>query len=203
MGGYGSGRQSHRRVIEDRKKIDVLWMKRQNCLDAGNAGSLYWSINGEQVGSIQYRSHEHYLQLIYKVSRYQEEAQDIDMKVPLEWVECRFGGRRPYFICPNRRCQKRVQFLYDGFPYFLCRHCLELAYHSQRQTDDDRAASQADKIRKKVGAEQGILNGPVWQKPKGMHWKTFRRLQEKEAHYSDKALRLMAQRFDIDPYNWP
>ena len=50
-----------------------------------------------------------------------------------------------------------------------------MAYPSQRETWDDRAARKADRIRDKLGWEPGILNGNGW-KPKGMHWNTFERL---------------------------
>ena len=43
---------------------------------------------------------------------------------------------------------------------------------------DSRATRQADKLRDRLGWIPGILhgNGP---KPKGMHWRTFERLQAK------------------------
>jgi hypothetical protein len=67
-----------------------------------------------------------------------------------------------------------VAILYGG-DYFVCRHCSQLAYPSQRETYDDRAARQAERIRERLGWVPGILNGKGW-KPKGMHWRTFKRL---------------------------
>ena len=40
----------------------------------------------------------------------------------------------------------------------------------------DRASSRADKLRKRLGWEAGILNGDGG-KPKGMHWKTYLRIK--------------------------
>ena len=40
----------------------------------------------------------------------------------------------------------------------------------------DRASSRADKLRKRLGWEAGILNGDGG-KPKGMHWKTYQRIK--------------------------
>jgi hypothetical protein len=57
-----------------------------------------------------------------------------------------------------------------------CRHYYKLAYASQRETGDDRAARRADRIRDRLGWEAGILNGDG-DKPKGMHWRTFNRLR--------------------------
>jgi len=94
--------------------------------------------------------------------------------VNLDWTNCKFGGRRPWFLCPATGCGKRVAILYDGV-IFACRHCHQLAYASQRETGYDRMARRADRIRTKLGWEPGILNGKGLR-PKGMHWKTFERL---------------------------
>jgi hypothetical protein len=37
---------------------------------------------------------------------------------------------------------------------------------------------KARKIRQKLGASMNLLE-PIWQKPKGMHWRTFERLRYK------------------------
>jgi hypothetical protein len=75
-------------------------------------------------------------------------------------------------------CGRRVAILYGG-GIFACRHCHQLAYSSQRETFDDRAARRADKIRERLAWEPGILNGRGWKKPKGMHWHTFEKLTAK------------------------
>ena len=65
--------------------------------------------------------------------------------------------------------------IYGAGRLFACRHCKGLAYASQRESDDDRAARRAERIRKRLGWIPGFLNGPEG-KPKGMHWRTFNRL---------------------------
>ena len=50
-------------------------------------------------------------------------------------------------------------------------------YRTQREQAHDRACSKADKLRDRLQWEPGILNGNGW-KPKGMHWRTFERLQK-------------------------
>ncbi|CZG10327.1 TPA: hypothetical protein JBE46_02375 [Legionella pneumophila subsp. pneumophila] len=67
----------------------------------------------------------------------------------LNWTPCRFGGERPWFICPAKGCQRRVAILYSGSIY-ACRHCHQLAYTSQREADYDRALRQAEKIRGEI-----------------------------------------------------
>ena len=39
-----------------------------------------------------------------------------------------------------------------------------------------RASTKANKLRKRLGWQAGILNGDG-NKPKGMHWKTYQRLK--------------------------
>jgi hypothetical protein len=51
-----------------------------------------------------------------------------------------------------------------------------VAYRTQRDQAYDRASSRADRIRNRLGREPGILND-AGGKPKGMHWRTFERLQ--------------------------
>lgn len=76
---------------------------------------------------------------------------------------------------------------------FACRQCHRLAYRSQREADDDRAIRRADTIRRRLGWEPGILNGNGL-KPKGMHWRTFERLQRGHDAHVNAALVGMAAR---------
>jgi hypothetical protein len=96
------------------------------------------------------------------------------------WMPCRFGGARPYFVCPGIAggiaCCRRVAKLYAGGRYFLCRHCYQLAYASQREDRYDRASRRANNIRRRLGGEPGTASAfPA--RPKGMHRQTYERLQ--------------------------
>jgi hypothetical protein len=82
-----------------------------------------------------------------------------------------------------------VAILFGG-SIFACRHCHDLAYACQRERDDDRAARRADKIRSRLGWPPGILNGGG-DKPKGMHWRTYWRLQEQYWAQASKVLAAM------------
>lgn len=75
------------------------------------------------------------------------------------------------FICTAKGCQRRVAILYSGSIY-ACRHCHQLAYTSQHETDYDKAARQAEKIRHKLGWDPCIFE-MEGEKPKGMHWVTL------------------------------
>jgi len=117
----------------------------------------------------------------------------MEYPVYLDWTDCNLAGRRPWFRCPARGCGRRVAILYGG-SIFACRHCHQLAYASQREAGYDRAARKADRIRDKLGWEPGILNGEGG-KPKGMHWRTFERLQTEHDALVGESLAGMARRF--------
>jgi hypothetical protein len=95
-------------------------------------------------------------------------------------MPCRFGGERPYFVCPGVvneiACGRRVAKLYAAGAYFLCRHCYRLAYASQRDDRYARALRRANDIRMRIGGEPGIV-APFPTRPKGMHHKTYDRLK--------------------------
>jgi hypothetical protein len=71
-----------------------------------------------------------------------------------------------------------------------------LAYASQRERADDRAARRADGIREKLQWEPGILNGDG-DKPKGMHWRTYERLVAQHDSYVEASLAGMARRLGL------
>ena len=60
--------------------------------------------------------------------------------------------------------------------YFGCRQCGGLGYATQKEGAGERASTKADKLRKRLGWQAGILNADGG-KPKGMHWKSYQRLK--------------------------
>jgi hypothetical protein len=85
-----------------------------------------------------------------------------------------FGnGRRAWFQCPG--CQSRCRILYGG-SLFRCRRCQGLKYETQYEPSFSRGTSRAHGLRRRLGQTGGI-DEPFPPKPKGMHWKTYRRLE--------------------------
>ena len=61
--------------------------------------------------------------------------------------------------------------------------CAPGEYQCQRESDDDRAMRRADAIRRRLGWEAGIAN-PDGGNPKGMHGRTFERLQAEYSRFA-------------------
>lgn len=174
MGGTGSGRRGGGDLTTDYRRLDVRALQRAGVLRPGYVGGwAWWGPNGEKRADIRVEAHPEFVRLRYSATPHRAERRDYVYAVHLSWTDCHYGGKRPWFICPV--CGRRVAILYGG-AQFVCRHCRELAYPVQRETDTDRIIRRADAIRKRLGWGAGILNPTGW-KPKGMHWRTFWRLR--------------------------
>jgi len=179
MGGMGSGRWYRwdtKTTCEQVNRVDIRYLRKQGFLEPFTAGSLSWNCGGEPTGSIRYQVYENNLVLIYRIREYGDEWQDVNETVWFDRTPCNYGGERKWFLCPN--CRKRVAVLYGHSVRFLCRHCYRLPYSSQQESYADRMMSKARKIRKRLGASDNILDG-YYEKPKGMHWKTFDQLVQR------------------------
>lgn len=177
MGGPGSGRRSFsgaRYTTEDLKTIDIRRWKRDGLLKPGKPFNWQWLRQHRVVASIWVEPYPDRVLLSYRQRTGNSDWQNEKYAVRLSWTRCHLGGQRPWFLCPTLGCGRRVAVLYGG-AIFTCRDCHNLAYPSQRETPGDRAGRKANRIRKKLGWEPGILNGTGW-KPAGMHWDTFWRL---------------------------
>lgn len=138
----------------------------QHCL------SWQWLVNDRQVAGISIRvDFDQGMVLSYRMK---STGEVVEQRVQTQTSPCHLGGQRHWFTCP--RCSKRVAVLYAPGRYFACRRCGGLGYATQKEGTGDRASTRADKLRKRLSWEAGILNGDGG-KPKGMHWKTFQRLK--------------------------
>jgi hypothetical protein len=163
-------------------------------------GGWQWTRDGEKLASIDLRAEHNRLHLTYRVRIVGSEWEDVVETVPIVRAACRFGGARPYFICPGVvtgiACGRRVAKLHGPGRYFLCRHCYRLAYASQSEGAWDRAVRRASKISQRLGGDRGI-DEPFPQKPKGMWQRTYERLRElaiEAEMVADQAFTLQAER---------
>lgn len=178
MGGIGSGRhfrQDVKETTDDYCKLDIRYLRRKGLLTPGLGYSIQWKRNDVTIGDIKLKINQDNLNLDYWQKTRNNEWINKCHTVNLVWTPCTYGGSRAWFLCPIVNCRRRVAILYIG-EISACRHCHQLVYTSQRETDFDRSIRQVDKIREKLKWESGFLNGGGW-KPKGMHWRTFERLK--------------------------
>ena len=187
MGGFGSGRYSAFRATttNQMRSINLPWLKKKGLLIPAKAGSLNWSCGGEETGSIQYRCECDGFRLMYKARQQGEDWQEIDELIPFAYTQTNFGGERRWFECLS--CHRKCSVLYGG-TYFRCRTCYNLKYETQYERPWDRAITKALKIREKLGDRDGGIDDCFPAKPKGMHWKTYHKL---EAEY-EKGYRVWA-----------
>lgn len=183
MGGIGSGRPSGsgRDTAESCRSIDVNRLHREGCLRPGWSGGWQWTRDGERVAWISLSADAHRLQLSYRARIGTGDWQNVTEDVPIVRLLCRFGGARPYFICPGVvngvACRRRVAKLYAPGRYFLCRHCYRLCHASQNEGEWDRAVRRAGKIRVRLGGGP-YHTDPFPKRPKGMWHRTYERLKE-------------------------
>ncbi len=195
MGGRGSGnwyRWDKKGTFEEYKRLDIRQICKRKLLYPGNLLSCGWSIKGEPSGDILVAVKEEHLLLIYKARESGRDWKNVEQKVRIAWTKCHYGGSHPWFKCPG--CGKRIAVLVAAGTYFLCRHCYNLNYSSQSETELDRMYRKARKIRARLGEEE-------WLKPKGMHQKTFdqiRRQLNRAERMADMAFAIMgAKKFGI------
>ncbi len=199
MGGIGSGqywRHGSKETIEDYMPLDIRRWTQEGLLTPGRFFGWQRTCNDRVIASIRVQVETNRVILIYRHRSSGGDWKDEKYPVCLEWTPCNFGGHRPWFLCPAKGCGRRVAVLYGG-GIFACRRCRQLAYPSQRETGYDRAARRADKIRARLDWEQGILNPKGWKKPKGMHWRTFERLNVEHDAYVAESLNGMAQHLEL------
>lgn len=196
MGGFGSGRRSYdgsRRNTDECRCLDIRRWQRDGILMPGQAFCWQWLRGEERTASIDVRTESDRIILSYKHRRDGKDWKSEEYSVFLDWTDCTYGGRRPWFLCPSSQCGRRVAILYSGGAIFACRHCYRLAYRSQRETELDCVVRRAERIRTRLGWEIGILN-ERGDKPKRMRWRTFLRLcAEHDALVAD-ALQKMASK---------
>lgn len=196
MGGWNSGRHGGTDCTDDCRSIDIRRWQRDGLLITGRSFNWQWTQSGETVANIGVTAEDGRVMLSYRYRRNEGEWQSLDYPVKLATTPCTYGGLRYWFTCPAIGCGRRVALLYLGDKYFACRHCYQLAYESQREPDYDRHARRADKIRKRLEWEPGILNGDGG-KPKGMHWRTFERLAAEHEKFVGKSLAAASSRLGI------
>lgn len=194
MGSSSSGNRGGKRTTSDMRALDVRKVQREGLLRPGHSFGWSWTRRGETIASINLKVEADRVTLDYRNRPNGGEWQAMNYPVRLSWTPCTYGGQRAWWLCPAVGCGRRVAVLYGG-SVFACRHCQRLAYKSQRETPDDRAYRRANNLRARLGWVPGVIHGPG-SKPKGMHWKTFQRLQAIHDASAMQALGGMSAKMD-------
>lgn len=195
MGGYGSG--WHRRAkdtVESCRQLDINRFTRGGNID-GPAFCWQWTNGrGEKKASIVVCPQADGLRLSYTATIYGKKR-DMDYLVPVEYLPVGYG-ERPYFLCPL--CGTRCLKLYLNSEYFTCRTCANLNYDCQREKPADRHMRRSQKIRRRLGASESMLDSILpWDKPKRMRWYTFNRLKNEADSYGARGLAVFAQELGL------
>jgi hypothetical protein len=199
MGGSGSGnwyRFDSKTLAEHCLNIDVRHLNRKGSLAPGKR--YYWK--WQDGNNIVIETLPEAIELFYGISRNEQPREDVHTKVPLSWSSCNYGGKRPWFICPGKGCGRRVVKLYLAGNYFLCRHCHDLVYSSQRERKEFRLLNKAQKIYRRLGVNNcdDLL---IACKPKGMHQSTYWKLVEEAQELELESLYAISRRLN-NMYNF-
>ncbi len=196
-------------TVDDCKKIEASWLKRQGYFQGFKSGTITWSRGEEKTGSVgicvdtmPFNDEPPYAKFNYTTTFFNTgEKENFDYKVNLTTTPCNFGGKRWWFVCPivksNTPCSRRVDCLYlcSGSKYFACRHCLNLAYSSQNENRRGKWSALGRMMDYENRAEN-IFKDRRWQthyagKPT-KKWVKYQRLME--ASNVDAGRWLMMQR---------
>ena len=178
MGGYNSGsNQLGKSTTQGRDSLDVRKWQQALLMTPGTRYEASWGRSGAAI-TVQVNTDS--VNLIY---RHGDTGQDYPVQVA--WTSCNYGGERAWWLCPC--CGRRVALLYSG-KVFSCRQCSGLTYESTRTAPGDKPFERADRLRQRLGWCAGVAN-PPGEKPKGMHWTTYRRQMDKLHHHAVEAMR--------------
>lgn len=173
------------RLTADLLALDIRSLARQGRLRPGTHCNVTWT-TGSHTASIAVEVQSNAVTLSYSTQGTRQRYE-----VLIAWTVCHFGGKRPWWLCPN--CGGRCAILYGG-SVFTCRKCAGLHYPIQHASNVGKAIFRAEATRRRLRWQPGIAN-PGNGKPKGMHWKTYARLLAQHEHYANAACFVMAKRF--------
>jgi hypothetical protein len=178
-----SGRYPEHDICENFNSIDVRELQLKTRLRPGLCFIKKWFRNGAPAGKVFIFTRPDAIILVHRACPPGDtESRIVELQVPIIWTKCHLGGRRPWFKCltitNGEVCGRRVAKLYGRC--FECRRCMGLGYASQREIPLRRAGRRAQMIKMRLGGSNDPLD-PFPQKPRGMHWRTYRRLRD-QAH---------------------
>jgi len=192
MGGTGSGRTRKNQSPSSFLKIDVRRLQREGALGQGAPFMWQWTLNGRSTGHAYAANKGASLSIDYGFRTTGGVWKQSNFVLSLVQTPLHYGGSRPWFLCPQSNCGRRVAILY-GDTEFACRKCRKLSYPTQRVAPASRALARTQSLRVRLGGSAD-LSQPFPAKPKGMHSWRYTKL-------GLRALRAEAQ-YDADICRW-
>ena len=161
-------------TVDQAITLDVMSLSRYGYLDSRRERE--WQIPG-QARSLLIESQQEYGSLTIRGSLKGlagggHLVQDLD----IEWQDCRFGGKRPWFRCNG--CRKRTAKLYSVGMAFSCRSCQNLTYPTRWQRRRDRLATKIEKLERRLNLGPGDQSAGRHPLRPRLHFSTFFRLHE-------------------------
>jgi len=178
MGGWGSGRRwSSKEITTDYRRWDIRKTAREGWLAPGSCFIARWIVRGVEQAAVSVRAELDRIVVSYRHQYNGKPWESLEYPIFLERTQCHYGGTRVWFQCPRLGCGRRVAVLYSG-RLFLCRHCRQLAYESQRESPLDRALARTQALHFRMGGDGSVIDGEPFKR-KGMHQKTYDRLMRR------------------------
>lgn len=104
------------------------------------------------------------------------DPKDHKQRIHLSYTTPKFGGKRWWMHCPINGDRVGKLYVPPGGDIFASRKAWRIGYRSQRVTARDAAFERLFKLQRRLGGPQG-WETPI-RRPKGMHNRTFERLED-------------------------
>lgn len=171
---------SRRRYVEQIPYLDLTRLSRVTQMAAGSTSSWLWSNKSAGKVEMVVTAFPRTLEVCARWVKSEWDRPLISQGSSIESIQrifqpCNFGGARELWRCPSPACGARVRKLYWDLGQWRCRHCLNLHYRCQSETEEARLERRLAKLHDGLGWRGAILQ-PDLERPKGMHSQTFRRL---------------------------
>ncbi len=188
-------------TVEGTRSLDVLQLAQAGFLASAGLAYLQWTYPDGTRVIIEINSGPDHIVLRYRYKSYGRDWETVEQRVPIRWTPCRFGGKRPWFVCDvhadGAYCGRKVAKLYGSSRLFACRHCYRLRYAVQRIGPLDQAHHNLARLHQRLSAHYERPDLPSPPKPKWMRWRTYSRIAcqiEEGRERLDEAFMAGAQR---------
>jgi hypothetical protein len=173
-------RQRARPLVEDHARLDIRRLQRSTPLLAGAVHRVLPDPGRADAGPrlVELRVDRRGVALQFVVA-----GAAVAQAVAFDATPCHFGRGRLWFRCPGLgtvACGRRVALLYfaPAAARFGCRHCLGLAYRSQRMSVAAQATERRRRVARRLGAPlRPLLFSRLPPRPRGMQRRTYARLR--------------------------